>query len=101
MLFFYYLNNVSLLLTIIGFWGLIVVKGNLLLILMSVEMVIFALSVRLMVISGLLDDLIGQIFSLFLFTVAAAESAIGLAILVVYYKLRGTLHNLYFTILKG
>ena len=95
------LNNLSVLIFVIGFWGLVVVKGNLLVILMAIEIILFALSVRLLLISALIDDISGQIFSLFLLTIAAAESAIGLALLVVYYKLRGNLKNLFISILKA
>lgn len=95
------LNNLSILVIMIGFWGLVVVKGNLLLVLMSVEILVFGFSVQLLVMAAKLDDLTGQIFSLFLLTVAAAESAIGLALLVVYYKLRGNLKYIFFSILKG
>lgn len=95
------LNNLSVLVIMIGFWGLVVVKGNLLLVLMSVEILIFGFSVQLLVMAAKLDDLTGQIFSLFLLTVAAAESAIGLALLVVYYKLRGSLKHIFFSILKA
>ena len=95
------LNNLSVLVIMIGFWGLVVVKGNLLLVLMSVEILVFGFSVQLLVMAAKLDELTGQIFSLFLLTVAAAESAIGLALLVVYYKLRGNLKYIFFSILKG
>lgn len=95
------LNNLSMLVLIVGFWGLVVVKGNLLLILMSVEVIIFAVSTQLLSIAAKIDDIAGQLFSLFLLTVAAAESAIGLAILVVYYKLRGNLKHIFFSSLKA
>jgi NADH-quinone oxidoreductase subunit K len=96
-----FLNTLSLVILIVGFWGLVVVKGNLLLILMSVEVIIFAFSMQLLTIAAKIDDISGQIFSLFLLTVAAAESAIGLAILVVYYKLRGNLKHIFFSTLKA
>ena len=95
------LNNLSVLVIMIGFWGLVVVKGNLLLVLMSVEILVFGFSVQLLVMAAKLDELTGQIFSLFLLTVAAAESAIGLALLVVYYKLRGNLKYIFFFNIKG
>lgn len=101
MLISLFLNNLSLTLLIVGFWGLVVVKSNLILILISVELIIFALSIKLLLVSALLDDILGQILSLFLLTVAAAESAIGLAILVVYYKLRGAIKNLFVSTLKS
>lgn len=58
---------------------------------MSVELMLLAVNMNLVVFSIYLDDLIGQMFALFVLTVAAAESAIGLAILVVYYRVRGTI----------
>lgn len=59
--------------------------------LMSIELMLLAVNLNLIVFSVYLDDIIGQIFALFVLTIAAAESSIGLAILVVYYRMRGTI----------
>ena len=95
------LNNLSVVVFIVGLWGLVVIKGNLLLILISVEVIIFSVSNRLLLISAILDDILGQLFTLFLLAIAASESAIGLALLVVYYKLRGNLRHIFVSTLKA
>ena len=64
---------------------------NILIILMSVELMLLAVNINFVVFSVYMDDLIGQMFALFILTVAAAESAIGLAILVAYYKVRNSI----------
>ena len=69
--------------------------------LMSIELMLLAVNFNLVVFSVFLDDVVGQIFALFILTVAAAESAIGLAILVVYYRIRGTVSIEYINLLKG
>ena len=66
-------------------------RKNILIILMSVELMLLAVNINFVVFSVYLDDLIGQMFALFILTVAAAESAIGLAILVAYYKVRNSI----------
>jgi NADH-quinone oxidoreductase subunit K len=67
---------------------------------MALELIIFSVIVNLITYSSYLDDSQGQTFSLFLLTIAAAESALGLAISVIYYKLRGTLKNIFVSTLK-
>ena len=69
--------------------------------LMSIELMLLAINFNFIVFSIFLDDIVGQIFALFILTVAAAESAIGLAILVVYYRIRGTVSIEYINLLKG
>ena len=68
---------------------------------MSIELMLLAINFNFIVFSIFLDDIVGQIFALFILTVAAAESAIGLAILVVYYRIRGTVSIEYINLLKG
>ena len=74
-------------------WGprIVLNRKNILIILMSVELMLLAVNINFVVFSVCLDDLIGQMFALFILTVAAAESAIGLAILVAYYKVRNNI----------
>jgi len=74
----------------IGICGIVIVRNNIILILISIELMFLAMNVSFIFLSLYLDDLTGQIFSLFILTVAASESAIGLAILVVYYRMRKT-----------
>ena len=69
--------------------------------LMSVELMLLAVNLTLLVFSVYLDDIVGQIFALLVLTVAAAESAIGLALLVVYYRVRGTISVEFINLMKG
>ena len=80
---------VNTILFLIGALGLVLNRKNILIILMSVELMLLAVNMNFVIFSVYLDDLLGQMFALFILTVAAAESAIGLAILVVYYRVRG------------
>ena len=66
-------------------------RRSVLLVLMSVEVMLLAVNLKLVYMSVFLDDLIGQVFSLFVLTVAAAESSIGLAILVAFFRTRGSI----------
>ena len=68
---------------------------------MSIELMLLALNLCFVVSSVLLDDIQGQIFSLYILVVAAAESAIGLSILVAYYRVRGTISVQYLNLLRG
>jgi len=83
--------SVNTILFFIGMLGLVLNRKNILIILMSVELMLLAINMNFVVFSVHLDDLLGQMFALFILTIAAAESAIGLAILVVYYRVRGTI----------
>ena len=68
---------------------------------MSIELMLLAVNLNFLIFSVFLDDMMGQLFALFILTVAAAESAIGLAILVVYCRVRGTVAVEYKKIIKG
>ncbi|MCL4161517.1 UNVERIFIED_CONTAM: hypothetical protein GTU68_058003 [Idotea baltica] len=68
---------------------------------MSIEIMLLAINLNFIFFSVYLDDLLGQVFSLFVITIAAAESAIGLAILVIYYRLRGIISVDYISSIKG
>ena len=82
---------VTLSLFLLGVSGMFLFKNNIIVILMSIELILLAINLNFAFFSLYLDDLVGQIFSLFVLTVAAAESAIGLAILVVFYRIRGVI----------
>jgi NADH-quinone oxidoreductase subunit K len=82
---------VAAILFTIGIAGIILNRKNIIVILMSVELILLAVNINLVAFSGFLHDLTGQVFSLFILTVAAAEAAIGLAILVAYYRNRGSI----------
>lgn len=91
----------NILLFALGIFGIISNKRSLLIILMCIELVLLSINLNFILFSVYLDDFYGQIFSLFVLTVAAAESAIGLAILIVYYRLRGKILINQKVIIKG
>jgi len=75
----------------LGIFGIFMNRKNIIVILMSVELMLLAVNINLVAFSVELGDLVGQIFAIFVLTVAAAEAAIGLAILVVFFRNRGTI----------
>ena len=81
----------SAMIFIIGVSGIFINRKNVITILMSIELILLSVNINLVAFSAYLQDLTGQIFSLFILTVAAAEAAIGLAIIVVYYRNRGNI----------
>ncbi len=83
--------TVSTLLFFIGLFGIVLNRKNILIVLMSIELMLLAINLNFVIFSNSIDDIVGQMFALLILTVAAAESAIGLAILVVYYRLRGNI----------
>ena len=85
----------------IGIVGIFLNRKNIIVILMSVELILLAVNINLVSFSIYLDDLAGQVFTLFILTVAAAEAAIGLAIIVVYYRNAGTIRVEEIDNLKG
>jgi NADH-quinone oxidoreductase subunit K len=80
---------VSVTLFVIGIVGFLANRKNILLLLLALEIMLLAVNINFVVFSVFLDDLLGQLFTLIVLTVAAAESALGLAILIVYYRVRG------------
>jgi NADH-quinone oxidoreductase subunit K len=92
---------ISILLFLIGILGIFLVKKNIIVILMSIELMLLAININFVIFSIYLDDIVGQIFALFILTVAAAESAIGLAILVVYYRIKGIISINFINSIKG
>ena len=92
---------VSILLFLLGIWGIFLNRKNIIIMLMSIELMLLAVNLNFVLFSVYLDDLIGQMFALFILTVAAAESAIGLALLVVYYRVRGTIAVEFINLIKG
>jgi NADH-quinone oxidoreductase subunit K len=85
----------------IGVCGIFLNRKNVIIILMSVELILLAVNINFVAFSAHLSDLVGQIFTIFILTVAAAEAAIGLAILVVYYRNRGSISVTDINIMKG
>ena len=75
----------------IGIFGIFLNRKNVIIMLMSIELMLLAVNINLVAFSSYMNDLVGQIFAMFVLTVAAAEAAIGLAILVIYFRRRGTI----------
>jgi NADH-quinone oxidoreductase subunit K len=86
---------------IFGATGLVLNRTNILMVLMAIELMILSANLNFITFSVYHDDILGQVFALFILTVAAAESAIGLAILVIYFRLRGNLMTHTYAILRG
>ncbi len=95
-----YLTVAAILFTI-GVLGIFLNRKNIIIILMSVELILLAVNINFVAFSTSLGDLVGQGFALFVLTVAAAEAAIGLAILVVYFRNRGTIAVEDVNLMKG
>jgi NADH-quinone oxidoreductase subunit K len=96
----HYLTVAAILFTL-GVAGIILNRKNIIVILMSVELILLSVNLNLVAFSAKLGDLTGQVFALFVLTVAAAEAAIGLAILVTFYRNRGTIAVEDINTLKG
>jgi NADH-quinone oxidoreductase subunit K len=86
----HYLTVAAILFTI-GIFGIFLNRKNVIIILMSVELMLLSVNINLVAFSHYLNDMVGQVFAMFVLTVAAAEAAIGLAILVVYFRNRGSI----------
>ena len=82
---------VGAILFVLGVLGIFLNRKNVIVILMAVELILLAVNINLVAFSAFMGDLVGQIFAMMVLTVAAAEAAIGLAILVIYYRGRGTI----------
>jgi NADH-quinone oxidoreductase subunit K len=96
----HYLSIGAILFTI-GVFGIFLNRKNVIVILMSIELMLLAVNINFVAFSAFLGDLVGQIFVLLILTVAAAEAAIGLAIVVVYFRNRGTIAVDDINLMKG
>jgi NADH-quinone oxidoreductase subunit K len=87
------LNNfiINFFLFCLGLYGIILNRQNIIIILMSIELLLLSINLNFIYFSLYMDDLMGQIFSLIILTVAAAESAIGLAIMIIFFKIYGNI----------
>ena len=83
--------TVAAILFVLGVLGIFLNRKNVIIILMSIELILLSVNINLVAFSSFLGDLVGQVFAMFVLTVAAAEAAIGLAILVIYFRNRGTI----------
>ena len=86
---------------VIGMIGIFLNRKNVIIILMSIELILLSVNINLVSFSIYLQNLVGQIFTMFILTVAAAEAAVGLAIIVIYYKNKGSINVEQINSLKG
>lgn len=93
--------TVGAILFVLGVLGIVINRKNVIVILMSIEMILLAVNINFVAFSTYLHDLTGQIFAMFVLTVAAGEAAIGLAILVIYVRNRGTITVDKLNMMKG
>ncbi len=96
----HYLSVAAILFTL-GVFGIFINRKNVIIILMSIELILLAVNINLVAFSAHLGDLVGQIFALLVLAIAAAESAIGLAIIVVYFRNRGSIAVEDVNLMKG
>ncbi|MCW8307124.1 NADH-quinone oxidoreductase subunit NuoK [Acidiphilium sp. PA] len=89
------------LLLIIGIFGIFLNRKNVIVIMMSIELILLAANINFVAFSAALHDMMGQVFTMFVLSVAAAEAAIGLAIVVVYFRNRGSIEVEDVTLMKG
>ena len=92
---------VSGILLVIGVFGIFLNRKNVIIILMSIELILLAVNLNLVAFSAALNDLAGQVMAMFVLTVAAAEAAIGLAIVLVYFRNRGSIQVEDVNLMKG
>jgi len=92
---------VSAILFTLGVLGIFINRKNVIVILMSVELILLSVNINFVAFSSFLNDIVGQVFALLVLTVAAAEAAIGLAILVVYFRNRGSIAVEDINMMKG
>ena len=85
----------------IGFLGIFINRKNIIIILMSIELILLAVNINLVSFSIYLQNIVGQVFTMFILTVAAAEAAVGLAVIVIYYKNKGSINVDQINSLKG
>ena len=96
----HYLTVAAILFTI-GVFGIFINRKNVIVILMSVELILLSVNINLVAFSSFLGDIVGQVFALLVLTVAAAEAAIGLAVLVVFFRNRGSIAVEDINLMKG
>lgn len=83
--------NLAILLFLIGILGFVLNRKNIILLLISIEVMLLSVTLLILISSYSFDDILGQTYSIYIIAIAAAESAVGLGILVAYYRLRGTI----------
>ena len=93
--------SIAFILFLLGVLGIVVNRKNIIILLMSIELMLLSINFLLLTVSSFIDDLNGQVFALYILVVAAAESAIGLSILVAYYRVKGSISVRFINLLKG
>ncbi len=93
--------SIGFILFVIGILGIVINRKNIIVMLMCIELLLLSINFMLIVGSTILDNIIGEVFAFYILVVAAAESAIGLSILVAYYRVRGTISVKYINLLRG
>jgi len=93
--------TVAAALFVLGIFGLFLNRKNIIILLMSIELMLLSVNINFVAFSSYLNDMVGQVFTLFVLTVAAAEAAIGLAILVCFFRNRGTIDVEDVNVMKG
>lgn len=93
--------TIGLILFLLGTIGIIVNRKNIIIMLMSIELMLLSVNFLLVIMSILMDNIQGQVFALYILVVAAAESAIGLSILVAYYRVKGSIAVKFINLLRG
>ena len=95
------ISRVAAVLFTLGIFGIFLNRKNVIIILMSIELILLSVNINFVAFSSFMGDIVGQIFAMLVLTVAAAEAAIGLAILVVYYRNRGSIAVEDINLMKG
>jgi|TARA_B110000093_G_C12581408_1_gene250147 NADH-quinone oxidoreductase subunit K len=93
--------TIAFILFILGVLGIVVNRKNIIILLMSIELMLLSINFLLLTVSSFIDDLNGEVFALYILVVAAAESAIGLSILIAYYRVKGSISVRFINLLKG
>jgi NADH-quinone oxidoreductase subunit K len=96
-----YMFILPLCLFFVGFWGVLFNRRSIIAIIICIELLLLAVNIQLIFSSFIFDDILGYVFSLFVLSIAAAESAIGLSILVGYYQIRGNISVETINLIKG
>jgi NADH:ubiquinone oxidoreductase subunit K len=91
----------SLAIFLIGLFGIFVNRKNILTVIICLELILLSINLNFLICAFYIDDVLGELFVVFVLTVAAAETSIGLAILIIYYRLRGTIAVEFINALKG
>lgn len=98
---YYEYLTIGVILFILGVLGIVLNRSNIIIMLMCIELMLLAISFLFLINSIAIDNITGQVFTIMILTIAAAESAIGLAILVAYYRIRGTIAVKTLNLLRG